>query len=58
MVVFDSFFTESLHSSELHHSEATKAKQQNRDRKSGRGKKNQKPLQVPVCANARESHTP
>ncbi|XP_054666405.1 transient receptor potential cation channel subfamily M member 6 isoform X1 [Grus americana] len=39
---------ESLHSSELHHSEATKAKQQNRDRKSGRGKKNQKPLQVPV----------
>ncbi|PKU45017.1 transient receptor potential cation channel subfamily m member 6 [Limosa lapponica baueri] len=39
---------ESLRSSELHHSEATKAKQQNRDRKSGRGKKNQKPLQVPV----------
>ncbi|XP_076219232.1 transient receptor potential cation channel subfamily M member 6 isoform X3 [Aptenodytes patagonicus] len=39
---------ESLQSSELHHSEATKAKQQNRDRKSGRGKKNQKCLQVPV----------
>ncbi|NXU16968.1 TRPM6 protein, partial [Pardalotus punctatus] len=39
---------ESLGSSELHHSEATKAKQQNRDRKSGRGKRNQKPLQVPV----------
>ncbi|NXT24426.1 TRPM6 protein, partial [Syrrhaptes paradoxus] len=39
---------ESLQTSELHHSEATKAKQQNRDRKSGRGKKNQKPLQVPV----------
>ncbi|KFP13714.1 Transient receptor potential cation channel subfamily M member 6, partial [Egretta garzetta] len=39
---------ESLRSSELHHSEATKAKQQNTDRKSGRGKKNQKPLQVPV----------
>ncbi|XP_030326019.1 transient receptor potential cation channel subfamily M member 6 isoform X2 [Strigops habroptila] len=39
---------ESLQSSELHHSEATKAKQQNRDRKSGRGKKNQKTLQVPV----------
>ncbi|XP_039423510.1 transient receptor potential cation channel subfamily M member 6 [Corvus cornix cornix] len=39
---------ESLGSSELHHSEATKANQQNRDRKSGRGKRNQKPLQVPV----------
>ncbi|NWV28082.1 TRPM6 protein, partial [Origma solitaria] len=39
---------ESLGSSELYHSEATKAKQQNRDRKSGRGKRNQKPLQVPV----------
>ncbi|NXH16467.1 TRPM6 protein, partial [Bucco capensis] len=39
---------ESLRSSELCHSEATKSKQQNRDRKSGRGKKNQKPLQVPV----------
>ncbi|XP_009461905.1 PREDICTED: transient receptor potential cation channel subfamily M member 6 [Nipponia nippon] len=39
---------ESLPASELHHSEATKAKQQNGDRKSGRGKKNQKPLQVPV----------
>ncbi|NWV44245.1 TRPM6 protein, partial [Grantiella picta] len=39
---------ESLRSSELHHSEATKVKQQNRDRKSGRGKRNQKPLQVPV----------
>ncbi|NXF79553.1 TRPM6 protein, partial [Sclerurus mexicanus] len=39
---------ESLQSSELHHDEATKAKQQNRDRKSGRGKRNQKPLQVPV----------
>ncbi|NXS65567.1 TRPM6 protein, partial [Pandion haliaetus] len=38
----------SLRSSELNHSEATKAKQQNRDRKSGSGKKNQKPLQVPV----------
>ncbi|XP_074669744.1 transient receptor potential cation channel subfamily M member 6 [Strix aluco] len=36
---------ESLPSTELRHSEA---KQQNRDRKSGRGKKNQKPLQVPV----------
>ncbi|KFV48457.1 Transient receptor potential cation channel subfamily M member 6, partial [Tyto alba] len=35
-------------SSELHHSETTKAKQQNRHRKSGRGKNNQKPLQVPV----------
>ncbi|KFQ64067.1 Transient receptor potential cation channel subfamily M member 6, partial [Phaethon lepturus] len=39
---------EPLRSSELHHSEATKAKQQNRDRKSGRGKNNQKCLQVPV----------
>ncbi|KAM6036065.1 transient receptor potential cation channel subfamily M member 6 isoform 1-T2 [Theristicus caerulescens] len=39
---------ESLPSIELHRSEATKAKQQNRDRKSGRGEKNQKPLQVPV----------
>ncbi|NXI56366.1 TRPM6 protein, partial [Chloroceryle aenea] len=39
---------ESLGSNELQHSEATKAKQQDRDRKSGRGKKNQKPLQVPV----------
>ncbi|NXY05428.1 TRPM6 protein, partial [Pteruthius melanotis] len=39
---------ESLGSGELHHSEATKAKQQNRDKKSGRGKRNQKPLQVPV----------
>ncbi|NWW68364.1 TRPM6 protein, partial [Ifrita kowaldi] len=39
---------ESLGPSEVHHSEATKAKQQNRDRKSGRGKRNQKPLQVPV----------
>ncbi|NWV98818.1 TRPM6 protein, partial [Machaerirhynchus nigripectus] len=39
---------ETLGSSELHHSEATKAKQQNRHRKSGRGKRNQKPLQVPV----------
>nr|XP_038027175.1 transient receptor potential cation channel subfamily M member 6 isoform X1 [Anas platyrhynchos] len=39
---------ESLPSSELHYSEATKAKQQNRDRKSGREKKIQKPLQVPV----------
>ncbi|KAM8983338.1 transient receptor potential cation channel subfamily M member 6 isoform 1-T1 [Ara ararauna] len=39
---------ESLQSSELHHSEATKAQQQNRDRKSGREKKNQKTLQVPV----------
>ncbi|NWW18004.1 TRPM6 protein, partial [Falcunculus frontatus] len=39
---------ESLGSSELHHSEATKAKQQNGDRKSGRGKRNRKPLQVPV----------
>ncbi|NXP21937.1 TRPM6 protein, partial [Scytalopus superciliaris] len=39
---------ESLRSSELHHSETTKAKHQNKDRKSGRGKRNQKPLQVPV----------
>ncbi|KFP75287.1 Transient receptor potential cation channel subfamily M member 6, partial [Acanthisitta chloris] len=39
---------ESLRSSELHHSEATKAKQQNRDKKSGRGKRNQNPLPVPV----------
>ncbi|NWW79272.1 TRPM6 protein, partial [Climacteris rufus] len=39
---------ESLGSSELCHSEATKAEQQNRDRQSGRGKRNQKPLQVPV----------
>ncbi|NXJ97359.1 TRPM6 protein, partial [Corythaixoides concolor] len=39
---------ESLRSSELHQSEATKAKQQNRDRKPRRGKKNQKLLQVPV----------
>ncbi|NXO09262.1 TRPM6 protein, partial [Oriolus oriolus] len=39
---------ESLGSSELHHSVATKAKQQNRNRTSGRGKRNQKPLQVPV----------
>ncbi|KAM4753078.1 transient receptor potential cation channel subfamily M member 6 [Cyanocitta cristata] len=39
---------ESLGSSELRHSEATKANQQNRDRKSGRAKRNQKPLQVPV----------
>ncbi|NXF39770.1 TRPM6 protein, partial [Nyctibius bracteatus] len=39
---------ESLPSSELHHNEATNAKRENRDRKSGRGKKNQKPLQVPV----------
>ncbi|NXL88415.1 TRPM6 protein, partial [Alectura lathami] len=39
---------ESLPSSELHHSEETKAKQQNRDRKSGREKKDLKPLQVPV----------
>ncbi|XP_032297316.1 transient receptor potential cation channel subfamily M member 6 isoform X1 [Coturnix japonica] len=39
---------ESLPSCELHHSEETKAKQQNRDRKSGREKKDQKPLQVPV----------
>ncbi|NXC20276.1 TRPM6 protein, partial [Corythaeola cristata] len=39
---------ESLRSSELHQTEATKAKQQNRDRKPGRGKKNQKLLQVPV----------
>ncbi|KAI1239710.1 hypothetical protein IHE44_0011137 [Lamprotornis superbus] len=39
---------ESLGACELHHSEAAKAKQQNRDRKSGRGKRNQKPLQVPV----------
>ncbi|NWS89335.1 TRPM6 protein, partial [Toxostoma redivivum] len=39
---------ESLGSYELHYSEATKAKQQNRERKSGRGKRNQKPLQVPV----------
>ncbi|KAJ7412000.1 transient receptor potential cation channel subfamily M member 6 [Willisornis vidua] len=39
---------ESLRSRELHHSEATKAKQQNRDRKSGRQKRNQMPLQVPV----------
>ncbi|NXY13498.1 TRPM6 protein, partial [Atrichornis clamosus] len=40
--------SESLESSELHHSEGTKAKQQNRDRKSGRGKRNQTPLQVPM----------
>ncbi|NXO05082.1 TRPM6 protein, partial [Rhinopomastus cyanomelas] len=40
--------TECLPSCELHQSETTKAKQQNRDRISGRGKKNQKPLQVPV----------
>ncbi|NXK38184.1 TRPM6 protein, partial [Piprites chloris] len=39
---------ESLRSRELHHSEAAKGKQQKRDRKSGRGKRNQKPLQVPV----------
>ncbi|NXH39793.1 TRPM6 protein, partial [Dicaeum eximium] len=39
---------ESLGSCELHHSETTKAKQQNRDRKSGRDKRNQQPLQVPV----------
>ncbi|XP_061873300.1 transient receptor potential cation channel subfamily M member 6 isoform X2 [Colius striatus] len=39
---------ESLPSCGLDHSEATKAKQQNRDRKSGSGKKNQKLLQVPV----------
>ncbi|XP_065601682.1 transient receptor potential cation channel subfamily M member 6-like [Cyrtonyx montezumae] len=39
---------ESLPSCELHHSEETKAKQENRDRKSGREKKDQKPLQVPV----------
>ncbi|XP_039575183.1 transient receptor potential cation channel subfamily M member 6 isoform X2 [Passer montanus] len=39
---------ESLGSCELHQSEATKAKQQNRDRKSGSGKRNPKPLQVPV----------
>ncbi|XP_074934227.1 transient receptor potential cation channel subfamily M member 6 isoform X2 [Phalacrocorax aristotelis] len=39
---------ESLGPGELHYNEATKAKQQNRDIKSGRGKKNQKPLQVPV----------
>ncbi|XP_071437785.1 transient receptor potential cation channel subfamily M member 6 isoform X1 [Pithys albifrons albifrons] len=39
---------ESLRSRELHHSEATKAKQQNRDRLSGRQKRNQMPLQVPV----------
>lgn len=56
MVFFD-FPTESLQSSELHHSEATKAQQRNRDRKSGKEKKNQKTLQVPVCADARESHT-
>uniref|UniRef100_H0YR92 non-specific serine/threonine protein kinase n=1 Tax=Taeniopygia guttata TaxID=59729 RepID=H0YR92_TAEGU len=40
--------SESSESCELHHSEATKAKQQNRDRNSGRGKRNQKLLQVPV----------
>ncbi|NWY45030.1 TRPM6 protein, partial [Sylvia atricapilla] len=39
---------ESLGSCELPHSKATKANQQNRDRMSGRGKRNQKPLQVPV----------
>ncbi|XP_039946930.1 transient receptor potential cation channel subfamily M member 6 [Hirundo rustica] len=39
---------ESLGSSETHHSKTTKAKQQTRNRKSGRGKRNQKPLQVPV----------
>ncbi|XP_021236874.1 transient receptor potential cation channel subfamily M member 6 isoform X2 [Numida meleagris] len=39
---------ESLPSCELHDSEETKAKQQHRDRKSGREKKDQKPLQVPV----------
>ncbi|NWS69098.1 TRPM6 protein, partial [Crotophaga sulcirostris] len=39
---------ESLQSSKLCHSEATKANQQNKDRKTGRGKKNPKPLQVPV----------
>ncbi|NXG45761.1 TRPM6 protein, partial [Psilopogon haemacephalus] len=39
---------ESLRFSELHHAETTKAKQQNQDIKPGRGKKNQKPLQVPV----------
>ncbi|XP_010120517.1 PREDICTED: transient receptor potential cation channel subfamily M member 6, partial [Chlamydotis macqueenii] len=39
---------ESLQSSELYRSETTKAKQQDRDRRSERGKKNQKPLQVPV----------
>ncbi|XP_010213373.1 PREDICTED: transient receptor potential cation channel subfamily M member 6-like [Tinamus guttatus] len=35
-------------SSELHHSEATKSKQRNRDRKSPKEKKKQKLLQVPV----------
>ncbi|XP_023800603.1 transient receptor potential cation channel subfamily M member 6 isoform X2 [Cyanistes caeruleus] len=39
---------ESLGSWELHHSGAAKTKHQNRDRKSGRRKRNQKPLQVPV----------
>ncbi|NXA13374.1 TRPM6 protein, partial [Sapayoa aenigma] len=39
---------ESLRPNELHQSEATKAKQQNRDRKSGKRKRNQNPLQVPV----------
>ncbi|NXU54640.1 TRPM6 protein, partial [Turnix velox] len=39
---------ESSRSSELHHSEATKAKQQNKGRKSEKGNKNQKPFQVPV----------
>ncbi|NXY43895.1 TRPM6 protein, partial [Ceuthmochares aereus] len=38
----------SLQSSEQHYNEATKANEQNRDRKTGRGKKNPKPLQVPV----------
>ncbi|NXM71307.1 TRPM6 protein, partial [Serilophus lunatus] len=38
----------SLRSSELQQSEATKAKQQNRERKSGTGKRNQNSLQVPV----------
>ncbi|XP_009998099.1 PREDICTED: transient receptor potential cation channel subfamily M member 6 [Chaetura pelagica] len=40
--------TESFRSGDPHHNESTKAKQQNRDGKSGRGKKNKKPLQVPV----------
>lgn len=56
MMFFWFFPTESLPSCELHHSEETKAKQQNRDRKSGREKKDQKPLQVPVCVDGREAY--
>ncbi|KAM9367239.1 transient receptor potential cation channel subfamily M member 6 [Phaethornis superciliosus] len=40
--------SESLGSSHLHYNEVSKAKLQNRDGKFVRGKKNQKPLQVPV----------